>query len=157
MSPLAQDSPAIDDLDHVILGELRSEGRLTWRELGERIGLGASATAERVRRLEAAGVIRGYRAEVDLARLGIGLRAITEIRLSRSVDPSTFEQMMTDTPEVQSAMHVTGAHDYVVMLACADVPRLDELLMTWRAHGGVEESSTRIVLNAIDLTADIPP
>lgn len=149
----ANDSTAIDDLDHVIIGELRSEGRLTWRELGERIGLGASATAERVRRLETTGVILGYRAEVDLASLGIGLRAITEIRLSRAVDPSTFEQMMMDTPEVQSAMHVTGAHDYVIMLACADVPRLDELLMQWRRDAGVEESSTRIVLNAIDLTA----
>lgn len=147
------DSFAFDALDHVILGELRSQGRLTWRELGERIGLGASATAERVRRLETSGVILGYRAEVDLARLGIGLRAITEIRLSRTVDPNRFEQMMMDTPEVQSAMHVTGAHDYVIMLACADVPRLDELLMQWRTEGGVEESSTRIVLNAIDLTA----
>lgn len=52
-------------------------------------------------------------------------------------------------------MHVTGAHDYVVMLACADVPRLDELLTTWRAEGGVEESSTRIVLNQLDLTAEV--
>lgn len=153
MTLTPDDSLVIDQLDHVIIGELRTEGRLTWRELGERIGLGASATAERVRRLEAAGVILGYRAEVDLAHLGIGLRAITEIRLSRTVDPNRFEQMMIDTPEVQSAMHVTGAHDYVVMLACPDVPRLDELLMQWRRDGGVEESSTRIVLNAIDLTA----
>lgn len=156
MPSQTDDSVALDDLDHVIVGQLRTEGRLTWRELGERIGLGASATAERVRRLEASGIITGYGAEVDLSRLGIGLQAITEIRMTRGTDPADFEQMLAATPEVQAAMHVTGAHDYVVMLACADVARLDELLMVWRRDGGVEESATRIVLNQLDLTSDPP-
>ncbi|MCP4436911.1 MAG: Lrp/AsnC family transcriptional regulator [Actinomycetia bacterium] len=156
MIDIALDSPAMDDLDHVILGELRSEGRLTWRDLGERIGLSATATADRVRRLETSGVIRGYSAEIDLATLGVGLRAITEIRLSRSVDPGPFERMLAAAPEVQSAMHVTGSHDYVLMLACADVPTLDRLLMQWRDSGGVEESQTRIILREIDLTGDEP-
>lgn len=147
------DIPVIDEVDHLILGVLRREGRLSWRDLGERIGLGASATAERVRRLEATGIITGYRAELDLSRLGIGLQAITEIRMARGADHTTFEGLLASTPEVQAAMHVTGAHDYVVMLACAGVPRLDELLTRWRTDAGVEESSTRIVLNRLDLTA----
>ncbi|MFV0318545.1 MAG: Lrp/AsnC family transcriptional regulator [Microthrixaceae bacterium] len=151
-----EESIVIDDLDHVILGELRIEGRLSWRELGDRIGLSATATADRVRRLEAAGVIVGYGAEVDLSRLGIGLRAITEIRLDRRSDPEVFESLLAIAPEVQSAMHVTGSHDYVLMLACADVATLDSLLLRWRDEGGVEESSTRIILRAVDLTAEIP-
>ena len=146
----------LDDLDHVILGELRSEGRLTWRDLGQRIGLSATATADRVRRLESTGVIRGYRADVNLATLGIGLQAITEIRLSRAAEPEHFEALLAATPEVRSATHVTGSHDYVLLLACADVPTLDRLLMEWREDGGVEESSTRIILREIDLTADLP-
>ena len=65
------DSTVIDALDRAIADELRADGRLTWRELGERVGLGPTATADRVRRLEAIGVIRGYRAEVDLSALGV--------------------------------------------------------------------------------------
>lgn len=156
MTPASGVSPAFDDLDLVILSELRIEGRLSWRELGERIGLSSTATADRVRRLEAAGVIVGYGAEVDLSKLGIGLRAITEIRLDRKADPDVFENLLAQASEVQSAMHVTGSHDYVLMLACSDVATLDGLLMKWREDGGVEESSTRIILRAIDLTADIP-
>lgn len=155
MDSYTEDTTVIDEIDHMIIGILRTHGRITWRDLGERVGLGASATAERVRRLESNGIITGYGAEVDLARLGVGLQAITEIRMVRGTDHGEFEQILSRTPEVRAAMHVTGAHDYVVMLACADVPRLDELLTTWRAEGGVEESSTRIVLNQLDLTAEV--
>lgn len=144
-------SPVIDDLDRLILGELRAEGRLTWRELGLRVGLGPTATADRVRRLESLGVLRGYHAETDLSSLGFGLRALTEIRLVRTADPEVFEQELADTPEVQTAMHVTGALDYVLMLACPDVPTLDRILTGWRAEGLVEESSTRIILREVDL------
>ena len=65
MALLTMDSSVIDDLDLVILDELRSEGRQTWTELGARIGLSATATADRVRRLESTGVLRGYTAEID--------------------------------------------------------------------------------------------
>lgn len=151
MSASAGQSVVIDDLDLVILGELRTAARLTWTELGQRIGLGATSTADRVRRLEQIGVLRGYHADVDLSSLGIGLQAITEIRMDRSADPAGFERMLAEAPEVRSAMHVTGAHDYVLMLACEDVATLDRLLRTWREGAGVEESSTRIVLAEIDL------
>lgn len=156
MAPSTVDSTALDDIDLAILAELRGEGRLSWRELGDRIGMSPTATADRVRRLEQLEVIRGYRADVDMSSLGMGLRAITEIRLDRAAEPSVFESMLRDTPEVQSAMHVTGALDYVLILACADVPTLDRLLSTWREAAGVEESSTRIVLNEIDLHTAIP-
>lgn len=156
MATSTVESPALDDLDLAILDLLRREGRLSWRELGDRIGLSSTATADRVRRLEAAQVIVGYGAEVDLSRLGIGLQAITEIRLDRRADPAVFEGLLAAASEVQAAMHVTGSHDYVLMLACSDVATLDGLLMTWRDEGGVEESSTRIILRAIDLTAEIP-
>ena len=144
------DTPSIDVLDRVILDELRREGRISWRELGQRIGLGPTATADRVHRLEQLGVIRGYRAEVDLSALGLGLRAITELGLSRDTDPHAFEAELVDTPEVQAAMHVTGVLDYVLLLACPDVPALDRLLTHWKMESGVEESSTRILLRDVE-------
>ncbi len=145
------DSPVIDALDHAILAELRADGRSSWRELGERIGLGPTATADRVRRLEQLGVIRGYHADIDVSVLGMGLRAITELRLSPDTPYDDFEQILRTTPEVQLAFHVTGSLDYVLMLACPDVATLDRILSTWRIERGVVESSTRILLRDVDL------
>lgn len=145
------DSPVIDALDHAILAELRADGRSSWRELGERIGLGPTATADRVRRLEQIGVIRGYHADIDVSVLGMGLRAITELRLSPETPYDVFEQILRSTPEVQLAFHVTGSLDYVLMLACPDVATLDRILSTWRIERGVVESSTRILLRDVDL------
>ena len=146
------ETPVIDALDHAILGELRQDGRLSWRELGERIGLGPTATADRVRRLEQLGVIRGFRAEVDLSVLGLGLRALTELRLGATTPYEDFEEVLRNTPEVQLAFHVTGSLDYVLLLACPDVATLDRILSTWRLERGVTESSTRILLRDVDLS-----
>src|SRR5690606_1158070 len=85
------DSLVIDGIDRAILAELRIDGRASWRELGERVGLGPTATADRVRRLERHGVIRGYHADIDLSVLGIGLRAITELQLEAGADHDEFE------------------------------------------------------------------
>jgi Lrp/AsnC family leucine-responsive transcriptional regulator len=145
------DTPVVDALDHAILAELRADGRASWRELGERIGLGPTATADRVRRLEQIGVIRGYHADIDVSVLGMGLRAITELRLSPETPYDVFEQILRTTPEVQLAFHVTGSLDYVLMLACPDVATLDRILSTWRIERGVVESSTRILLRDVDL------
>jgi Lrp/AsnC family leucine-responsive transcriptional regulator len=145
------ETPAIDFIDRDILGVLRSEGRISFRDLAERIGLGASATTERVRRLEQQGVIRGYGAVLDLAALGIGLMAVVELKLDHTTDPEAFEQLLASTVEVTSAVHVTGAYDYLLDVACADVETLDRLLRGWKRHDGVLESSTRIVLNRIQL------
>ena len=124
---------------------------MSWRELGERVGLGSTATADRVRRLESIGVIRGYHADVDLSVLGMGLRAITELRLDTDTPYERFEATLRATGEVQLAFHVTGSLDYVLMLACPDVATLDRILSTWRMEHGVLESSTRILLRDVDL------
>lgn len=143
--------PVVDALDHAIIGELRRDARLSWRELGQRIGLGPTATADRVRRLEQIGVLRGYHADVDLSALGMGLRAITELRLAPDTPYDRFEDTLRAAPEVQLAFHVTGSLDYVLMLACPDVAALDRLLSNWRRDGGVLESSTRVLLRDVDL------
>lgn len=147
------ETAAVDELDHVILDELRRDGRVSWRELGSRVGLGPTATADRVRRLESLGVIRGYHADVDLSVLGMGLRAITELRLDTDTPYDRFEAILRATTEVQLAFHVTGSLDYVLMLACPDVATLDQILSTWRMEHGVLESSTRILLRDVDLYA----
>ncbi len=143
----------IDALDRSILDELRLDGRISWRELGERVGLGATATADRVRRLTESGVIIRFTVVVDPAALGIGLRAIVDLRLSVGVDPDGFEGRLAERVEVTSAYHVTGPFDYQIHLACPDVATLDELLRGWKRAGWVLESNTRILMTEIDLAA----
>lgn len=145
------ETPVLDVLDRGILAELGKEARLSWRELGLRVGLGPTATADRVRRLEQIGVIRGYRAEIDISALGMGLRAIAELRLAPETNYQLFEATLYDTPEVLAMYHVTGDVDYVLLLACPDVASLDRLLGSWRERGGAIESSTRIILREVDL------
>ncbi len=144
-------SPVLDGIDRAILRELRNSARIPWRELGQRVGLGATATADRVRRLEQLGVIRHYTVVTDPSALGIGLRAIVDIRLAKDADVDQFEVLLADTEEVQSAYHVTGPFDYQVRMSCADVSKLDLLLRGWKRAGYADETNTRIVLNDVDL------
>ena len=141
----------LDLIDRAILGLLRGAGRLSFRELGEEIGLGATATADRVRRLERLGVITGYHAEIDPGALGIGLTSIVELKLRPDTDETAFEELLAATPEVARAAHVTGAYDYVLTLACPDVATLDRILRGWKRDRLVLESSTRIVLTEVPL------
>ena len=95
------ETAAIDDLDRAILDELRIDGRISWRELGERVGLGATATADRVRRLTDAGVITRFTTVIDPAARGSGLRAIVDLRLGAGTHPDEFGRWSSHSAEVQ--------------------------------------------------------
>ena len=126
---------------------------MSWRELGDEVGLGATATADRVRRLVDLGVILRFTAVVDPAALGIGLRAIVDLRLAAGVRPEQFEHDIALCTEVQSAFHITGPFDYQLVLSCADVAALDRLLRGWKREGWVLESNTRILMTEVDLAS----
>ena len=71
--------------------------------------------------------------------------------MSSQANYKLFEATLYDTPEVQAMYHVTGDVDYIILIACKDVPALDRLLNSWRDKGGAIESSTRIVLREVEL------
>lgn len=146
------ESSALDVIDRAILAVIRDRARISWRELGDEVGLGATSTADRVRRLEQLGVISGYSTTIDPGALGMRLRAIVELKLAHGRDEREFEALLAATPEVQTAFHVTGGYDYLLLVACDEVATLDALLRGWKRDHGVLESSTRIVLADIDLT-----
>src|SRR5690606_17763201 len=79
--PMAQESSAIDRLDREILGALRVDARISWRELGERVHLSATSVADRVRRMERDGIIEGYTVRVDPEALGRTVRAVVDVSL----------------------------------------------------------------------------
>ena len=134
--------PRLDSFDSRILAELQANARVSIAELSRRVHLSQPAVRERVHKLEASGVIRGYRATVDLQALGYGIRAV--MRLGRS-DFTRVARLVAKTPEVVNAFNVTGEDSWILEIAVTDVAHLDSVVSRFAA---VAESSTAIILKA---------
>ena len=131
-----------DSYDDGILAELQKDARISMAELGRRVHLSQPAVTERVRKLELGGVVKGYRAEVDLSRLGYGIRAV--VRVGR-VEYARVVRLIEQTPEIINAYNVTGEDSWVLEIAVIDVSHLDAVVSKFCI---VTETSTCIVLNA---------
>jgi Lrp/AsnC family leucine-responsive transcriptional regulator len=135
----------VDPIDRAILGKLRSDARLSFRDLGEAVGLSANAVADRVRRLVAAGTIRRFTTEIDPAADGNRLAAFVDLRLAPGTAADAFERGLRTIPGVVAAALTTGSFDYTLRVAVADQAALVSLVETLRARGAVETYS-RIIL-----------
>ena len=138
-------STAIDDR---IIRFLVRNGRASFTQIANDVGLSAHAVAERVRRLEARGAIQGYTARIDQRQLGRGLAAYVDVRLLPTTDPEKFERLALGLPATQRIAFVTGRFDYIVELACRDTTDLDETVRQLRSRGGVAATETRLVMRA---------
>jgi len=118
----------MDDVDRSILAVLEKHGRISNAELAARVGLSPSPCLRRVNRLEETGVIRGYRAEIDPAALGRGLRVFAGVRLMRHKrsDVTAFERAVIQLPEVVHVHHVTGNYDYLLQVEVADLAAYED-------------------------------
>lgn len=130
----AYEAVMLDDLNLRILGELQADGRLGLAELGRRIGLSAPAVAERVQRLERAGVIRGYHAELDPAALGFPVSAVVRIRPSPG-QLQRIPEVARETPEVGECYRITGEDCYLLRLHLPSIDDLEEVLDRFTIHG----------------------
>ncbi|MFF8844025.1 Lrp/AsnC family transcriptional regulator [Streptomyces sp. NPDC015127] len=137
----------MDRLDREILGVLRADARISYRDLGVRVGLSANAAADRVRRMVRDGVIRGFTTIVDpTAGPRPGLVVFIDITLRLDTTNEEFERVVLKLPGITEVVHVTGAHDYLVRATAADAAELDRLLRALKRDAGVAQSSTRIAL-----------
>ena len=138
----------LDRIDSRILAELAKDGRQSNKELAARIDLAPSSCLERVRRLRAEGVIRGFHAEISAEALGIGIQAIVAIRLHlHSADLArAFLESMEKLPEVIWAAHLAGENDYLLHVAVADVAHLrDFTLDRLTARDEVQHVETALI------------
>ena len=139
---------ALDRTDSEILRLLREDGRISWRDLGAAVGLSANAAADRVRRLRHEGVITGFTALVDPAAGGRQLEALVGVTLRRGVDSDAFAVAVARLEPVVEVLHLSGAPDYQLRVACRDTAELDALLRTLRNRVGAADTETTIVLRS---------
>lgn len=140
-----------DQYDNRILSELQKDARITMAELGRRVHLSQPAVTERVRKLELQGVIKAYRAELDPARLGYGIRAM--VRVGRA-EYARVVKLVEQTPEVVNAWNVTGEDSWLLEIVVIDVEHLDAVVTKFCI---LTETSTAIVLNAPRENAPLLP
>ena len=140
----------MDAIDRAILKQLRDDARISFRDLGEAVGLSANAVAERVRRLVTSGTIRRFRAEIDPAAGGTRLAAFVDLRLAHGTPADGFESALRALPGIVSASLTTGNFDYTLRVAVADEPALVALIEALRARGAAETHS-RIILRETEL------
>ena len=138
----------VDATDSEILRLLREDGRMSWQTLGAAVGLSANAAADRVRRLRQAGVITGFVALVDPAAGGRNLEALVGITLAHGTDSDKFAAAAARLEQVTEVLHLTGAPDYQLRVACRDTAELDALLRTLRLRHGAADTETTIVLRS---------
>src|ERR1700755_2375268 len=119
----------MDDADRRILAELQSDGRLSLTDLAERVGLSLSPCHRRVRALEQAGVIQGYRAHLDPAKVGLGFSTIVFVTLREANrdSVSAFEEAVTGIREVVQAQRLFGDPDYMLHVLTDDLKAFQEL------------------------------
>lgn len=113
----------LDRLDLKILGALQGTGRMTNLELAETVGLSATPCLQRVKRMEAAGYIRGYGAELDIDRLCSNIVVFTEVTLHnhRREDFLRFERGIQEVPHILNCFLVTGGYDYLAQFIARDI------------------------------------
>lgn len=135
--------PPLDAHDTRILAELQADARITVAELGRRVHLSQPAVAERLRKLESNGVITGYRATINLAALGYGIRAI--VRAGRA-DYNRMVSLIGQTPEIVNAWNITGEDSWLFEIAVVDVAHLDAVVSQICL---LAETSTSIILKSV--------
>jgi Lrp/AsnC family leucine-responsive transcriptional regulator len=133
----------LDDINRELLDVLQVDGRMSYKDLGERVGLTAPAVAERVRKLEEAGVIKGYRAVVDYELLGFPILCV--VRLRAPMRGGHVDDRIRAIPQVIEANRVTGSDSHVIRARVRSTHDLEELLHELWEEG---DSITNIVTSS---------
>ena len=144
-------TPALDQIDVKILAALQRDGRSTIQKLAGMVGLSPRASLERVRRLEAAGVISGYQAVVELGRLSRPVNVFAEIILEKQANRGRVEKRLATIEDVVECWEVSGAVDYLARFVCADLAAYEErtAALIDNSHLGVARIVSHVALRPV--------
>jgi Lrp/AsnC family leucine-responsive transcriptional regulator len=138
----------MDDIDLALLGILARNGRATYSELAEQVGLSGPSTADRVHRLEGRGAIRGYAARLNPEVLGLGMTAFVAVTLADSSARKAFLDTMAGSSKVVECHHVAGDDDYLVKVHVDGTRGLESFISDeLKALPGVARTRTTVVLS----------
>ena len=152
-------SDQLNRIDRNILRILQHDGRTSFAELSRRVGLSTTPCLERVKRMERAGVIKGYQAILDPEYLDAGLVVFVQIRLTRTSQDifDQFKQAAIALEQVQECYLVSGNYDYLIKARVADMSAYREFLGdTLLTLPGVHESTSYVVMEQVKETLALP-
>jgi Lrp/AsnC family leucine-responsive transcriptional regulator len=154
---------ALDKLDTLILRRLQADGRASYENIAESVGLSPSAVLRRVRRLEDSKVIDRYVALVRPEAVGLGLTAYLNVRLEKHAEiqkrnpMDLFRASVQTWPEVVECAALTGEMDYLLRIVVADMAHYSRFIMdTLLRHPSVEDCKTSFVLDRVKATTAVP-
>ncbi|MDB5431694.1 MAG: transcriptional regulator, AsnC family [Caulobacter sp.] len=141
---------SLDGYDRKILRTLSADGRVSWRDLADAIGLTLTPTLRRVRRLEADGYIRGYAAQLDEEKLAGGMTVFVSVTLERQVEDvlAGFEQIVAAMPEIVGGFLMTGGADYLLHTVVRSLEHYQDLLTRLTRAPGVAHIESSFALKA---------
>ena len=124
-------SSELDKVDSKILQILAKDGRISWRDLAEAVGLSLTPTLRRVRRLQDEGFILGFTARFNEERLGVGITMYVSVALERQTEETlkVFERRIADVPEVMSCHLMTGQGDYMLRIVVSDLASYQRFML----------------------------
>jgi Lrp/AsnC family transcriptional regulator, leucine-responsive regulatory protein len=135
----------MDAIDRKILQHLVADGRMSFAALGRLVKLSTPAVHQRVRRLEARGVITGYGARVSPAAIGLGLSGLVAVETGGRLD--AIIAAVGAMPEVEACWSTAGTSDLLLKVRASDPPAMERLLVRLRELAGVERTRTTILLD----------
>jgi Lrp/AsnC family leucine-responsive transcriptional regulator len=135
----------MDERDRRILSMLQEDARATFAEIAERVGLAASTVHHRVRKLELAGVIRAYRADVDAEAVGLFVTALVSVTPLDARQPDDLPDRVREFPEVEACHSVAGDENYILKVRTKTTSDLEDFLRRLREKGGVNTRTTVVL------------
>ncbi|MGY1810458.1 Lrp/AsnC family transcriptional regulator [Blastococcus sp. SYSU D00669] len=133
------------DVDRALLAALARDGRASYTDLAERVGLSVSAVHQRVRRLEQRGLITGYRATLDAKQLGLPLTAFVSITPIEAAQPDDAPARLAHLTAIEECHSVAGVESYILKVRVASPDALEALLQEIRAAANVTTRTTVVL------------
>ncbi|NUT94621.1 MAG: Lrp/AsnC family transcriptional regulator [Saccharothrix sp.] len=144
----------MEPIDRAILRELAADGRCSFTDLAERVGLSVSAVHQRVRRLEQRGVVRGYAARLDGDEIGLPLTAFISLTPIDPAAPDDYPKRLEHLPQIEACYSVAGDASYVLRVRVASPTALEEVLRQIREAAHVSTRTTVVLSTPYE---DRPP
>jgi Lrp/AsnC family leucine-responsive transcriptional regulator len=137
----------VDAIDRRLVELLRTNARLSYAEMGRQVGLSAPAVHERVGKLEAAGVIRGYRAEVEPEAIGLGVTALIGIVQRSRAEIDELVTALSDLPEIEDCYFLAGEESFLLKVRVGTIAELERLIVRLNRTPGVASTRTTVALS----------